>query len=132
MICINFASTYTKENEQQDQLRLNILSRYKYLITIVVGVAIVGFIDDNSLMRRFKYDLQISELKDEIKAYNQKNEAIVRRLRAVQRNHKEIEKIARERYFMKADDEDIFVLSTDRQPGVDESAETNDYDETAQ
>ena len=33
---------------------------------------------------------------------------------------------------MKADDEDIFVLSTDRQPGVDESAETNDYDETAQ
>lgn len=111
---------------------LNILSRYKYLITIVVGVAVVGFIDDNSLMRRFKYDLQISELKDEIKAYNQKNEAIVRRLRAVQRNHKEIEKIARERYFMKADDEDIFVLSTDRQPGVDESDETNDYDETAQ
>ena len=50
----------------------------------------------------------------------------------MQRNHKEIEKIARERYFMKADDEDIFVLSTDRQPGVDESAETNDYDETAQ
>ena len=41
---------------------LNILSRYKYLITIVVGVAVVGFIDDNSLMRRFKYDLQILAL----------------------------------------------------------------------
>ena len=108
----------------------NLLSRYKYLITIVVGVAVVGFIDDNSLLRRFKYDLQISELKDEIKAYNQKNEAIVRRLRAVQRNPKAIEKIARERYFMKADDEDIFVLSTDRQAEADGGVETTDNNET--
>ena len=29
-------------------------------------------------------------------------------------NPKAIEKIARERYFMKADDEDIFVLSDDQ------------------
>ncbi len=101
---------------------LSLLSRYKYIITIVVGVAVVGFIDDNSLLRRFKYDLQISELRDEIKAYNQKNEAIVRQLRAVQRNPKAIEKIARERYFMKADDEDIFVLSTDRQPDAETGA----------
>ncbi len=110
-------------------LVLSLLSRYKYVITIVVGVGVVGFIDDNSLLRRFKYDLQISELRDEIKAYNQKNEAIVRQLRAVQRNPKAIEKIARERYFMKADDEDIFVLSTDRQPDADERPDNNDYDE---
>ncbi len=108
----------------------NLLSRYKYLITIVVGVVVVGFVDDNSLLQRFRYDLQISELKDEIKAYDKKNEAIVRRLRAVQRNPKAIEKIARERYFMKADDEDIFVLSTDRQAEADGVAETTDNDET--
>ncbi len=113
-------------------LVLSLLSRYKYIITIVVGVAVVGFIDDNSLLRRFKYDLQISELKDEIKAYRQKNEAIVRQLRAVQRNPKAIEKIARERYFMKADDEDIFVLSTDRQPDAGDQPDNSDYDETAQ
>jgi cell division protein FtsB len=35
-------------------------------------------------------------------------------------NPKEIEKIARERYFMKAEDEDIFVLSDDdeKQEGI--------------
>ncbi len=112
---------------------LSLLSRYKYVITVVVGVAVVGFIDDNSLLHRFKYDLQISELRDEIKAYNQKNEAIVRQLRGIQHNPKAIEKIARERYFMKADDEDIFVLSTDQQPdGADGLSETSDDDETAQ
>ena len=111
---------------------LSLLSRYNYVITVVVGVAVVGFIDDNSLLHRFKYDLQISELRDEIKAYNQKNEAIVRQLRGIQHNPKAIEKIARERYFMKADDEDIFVLSTDRQPDADGLVDNSDNDETAQ
>jgi cell division protein FtsB len=32
-------------------------------------------------------------------------------------NPKAIKKIARERYFMKADDEDIFVLSDDEKTG---------------
>ena len=110
---------------------LKILARYKYPITIVLGVVFVGFADDNSLLRKFKYDLQISELKDEIKAYNDRNEAIVARLRAVQRNPKAIEKIARERYFMKADDEDIFVLSTDRQTDADGTAESNNNNNEA-
>lgn len=91
----------------------NLLSRYKYLITIVVGVALVGFIDENSFLRRIQYDLQISQLKDEIRKYNDRNEAAAKELRSIRHDPKAIEKIARERYFMKADDEDIYVLSTD-------------------
>lgn len=91
----------------------NLLSRYKYLITIVVGVALVGFVDENSFLRRIQYDLQISQLKDEIRKYNDRNEAAAKELRSIRHDPKAIEKIARERYFMKADDEDIYVLSTD-------------------
>ena len=36
------------------------------------------------------------------------------RLSEIDRNPAAIEKIARERYFMKADDEDVFVLSDDQ------------------
>lgn len=108
------------------------MSRYKYIITIVVGVAVVGFIDDNSFMRRVKYDVQISELQDEIKVYNQRNEATMHQLREIQKNPRAIEKIARERYFMKADDEDIFVLSTDQQTDDGSQAETDNSDETNQ
>jgi cell division protein FtsB len=39
-------------------------------------------------------------------------------------NPKAIEKIARERYFMKADDEDVFVLSDDVKPEGEKIHET--------
>ena len=94
-----------------------ILFHYKYLITVVVGVAIVGFLDSDSYLQRVKYELQINQLKDEIKKYN---EQTTKELRTIRDNPRAIEKIARERYLMKADDEDIFVLSTDLQAGEDE------------
>lgn len=97
-----------------------ILSHYKYLITVVVGVAIVGFLDSDSYLQRVKYELQINQLKDEIKKYNEQNEKTTKELHTIRDNPRAIEKIARERYLMKADDEDIFVLSTDLQAGEDE------------
>ena len=92
---------------------LNFLSHYKYLITIVVGLLIVGVFDENSFRMRVKYQLQINELKDQIKKYETMNRVDTRKLQELRRNPKSIEKIAREDYFMKANDEDIFVLSTD-------------------
>ena len=87
---------------------LSAVARHKYLITIVIG-----FIDENSFMQRVKYDIQISGLKEEIKKYNAINDSANTQLEKLKRNPRYIEKIARERYFMKADDEDIFVISTD-------------------
>ena len=73
----------------------------------------VGFVDENSYMRRVQYDLRISELKAEIQRYRLESEQSTMALDELRRNPKAIEKIARERYFMKADDEDIYVLSDD-------------------
>lgn len=91
----------------------NFIAHYKYLIVIVVGVLIVGVFDENSFRQMVMYDLRISELKEEIETYRAKYEADNKQLRELRGNPKAIEKIAREIYFMKADDEDIFVLSTD-------------------
>lgn len=91
----------------------NIIRQFKYIIVIVLGIAIVGFIDDNSFVQRMKYEYQIENLKAEIEEYTKEYEADSKRLRELNRNPNEISKIARERYFMKADDEDIFVLSDD-------------------
>ncbi len=109
-----------------------VLSRYKYLITIVVGVAVVGFIDENSYMKRIQYDLQIGQMKEEIRKYNIQNEQSTRALDELKRNPKAIQKIARERYFMKADDEDIYVLSSDRQVSDGMQATTKEIDEATQ
>ena len=92
------------------------ISHYKYLVVIVLGVIIVGFIDENSFMRRIQLELQISDLQSKIEKYNKQYENDSRQLREIRQNPKAIEKIARERYFMKADDEDIYVLSDDEKP----------------
>lgn len=105
------------------------LAHYKYAIVIVVGVAYVGFIDDDSILQLIKYNLTAAELQDDIQIYNSRNEAATKELRELRTNPKSIEKIARERYFMKADDEDIYVLSDDPQPD-DGSTDINLPDET--
>lgn len=91
------------------------VSRFKYLIVVVIGVAVVGFLDNNSIMRHLQYKLQISDLQNEIDRYNAQSDEAVKVLRRLKSNPKSIEKIAREQYFMKADNEDVYVLSTDEQ-----------------
>ena len=91
------------------------IAHYKYVIVIVLGIVLVGFVDDNSFVQRVKYDLQISELKDQIKAYDETHAKNAEALHELKRDPKTIEKIAREKYFMKTDDEDVFVLSDDVQ-----------------
>ncbi len=89
------------------------LSHYKYLIVIIAGILVVGAIDDNSIYQHVKYQIQIHNLRTEIEKYTNQYQADSKQLREMRKGTKAYEKIARERYFMKADDEDIFVLSTD-------------------
>ena len=94
----------------------NFLGHYKYLIVVVLGCVMVGFLDDNSMLRRLQLQMQINDLEEEIEKYRSMNDADTKQLRDLQRDPRAVEKIARERYFMKADDEDIFVLSDDLSP----------------
>lgn len=85
----------------------------KYCVVIVVAVVIVGFVGENSLWAHYRNKQKISELEEEIDRYRQCYEKDQEQLRRLDKDPKAIEKIARERYFMKEDDEDIFVLSDD-------------------
>jgi cell division protein FtsB len=91
---------------------------------LIIGILIVGVLDENSFYQRVKYELQIEDLETKIAEYNAQYERDEAQLRELRRNPKAITKIARERYFMKADDEDIFVLSDDLQPVNSEDNET--------
>lgn len=88
----------------------------KYWIVIILGVLIVGFVDENSLLQHARNRMQIRELNEQIETYNARYEHDEQQLKELRRNPKAITKIAREKYFMKADDEDIFVLSDDEKP----------------
>ena len=94
---------------------LNFIGRKKYLIVVILGVLLVGFVGDNSILKHVQNRMEIRAMQSEIDAYNSQYEKDEHTLKELQRNPKAITKIARERYFMKADDEDIFVLSDDKQ-----------------
>jgi len=83
---------------------------------IIIGVLITVVIDENSVMQRVKLEMQIQDLKEQIADFNTQYEQDQAKLKDLRRNPRAITKIARERYFMKADDEDIFVLSDDITP----------------
>ena len=85
----------------------------KYAVVCIVGVLIVGFLDENSVWSHMKNRQRIDELTEEKAQYNADYQRDQAKIRDLDRNPKAMEKIARERYFMKADDEDIFVLSDD-------------------
>lgn len=99
------------------------LRRFKYIVVVVVAVPLLTVIGENSLLQRYKYSRQISELQEELE--RQENQFLKDSLRLVEleRHPEEIRKIARERYFMKADDEDIFILSDEIEGVEDETAE---------
>ncbi len=85
----------------------------KYVVVCVAGVLIVGFLDENSVWSHMKNMQRIDELKEEKAHYNESYRRDQAQIRELDRNPKAMEKIARERYFMKTDDEDIFILSDD-------------------
>jgi cell division protein FtsB len=58
--------------------------------------------------------MRISELKDEIGHYEDEYRRDQNQIHQLQSNTKAMEKVARERFFMKTDEEDIFVLSDDQ------------------
>lgn len=86
---------------------------FKYAVVSIVGVLLVGFLDDNSMWSHIKNLQRIDELMAEKERYNAEFRRDQAQIKELERNPKAIEKIARERYFMKADNEDIFILSDD-------------------
>ena len=59
------------------------IRRRKYLITVVAFAVIIGFLDENSLVRRFGYEREISQLKEEIESTGR----LRREYQASQRNN---------------------------------------------
>ncbi|MEY8684952.1 septum formation initiator family protein [Bacteroides sp. AN502(2024)] len=86
------------------------ICRRKYLITVVTFAVIIGFLDENSLIRRFGYEREISQLKEEIEKYRADYEENTQRLNEISTNPDAIEQIAREKYLMKKPNEDIYVF----------------------
>lgn len=98
----------------------------KYGLVFVIGVALIGFVGSNSILGHYQNKAKIDELKAEIEHYEDIYRHDQNQIHQMQSSKKEMERVARERYFMKTADEDIFVLSDDQR----DYQEQNAYHET--
>ena len=86
------------------------MKHHKGLIFVVFFVVQISFLDHNSLLERYRVGRQKRELAAELEKYRQIYSADTRELHALENDPRAIERIARERYFMKAADEDVYVV----------------------
>lgn len=86
------------------------IGRHKYWITLLVFGVIIGFLDENSVIRRIGYAREIVRMQTEIEEYQAEYEENTRRLKELTANPEAIEQIAREKYLMKKPNEDIYVF----------------------
>ena len=91
----------------------NFLCRFKYWVIFGFAVLIIGFVDENSILNRSQRWQTIAELRREISDYESRFEAASRMIESLDKEPGKLEQLAREKYFMKREDEDIFVFNED-------------------
>ncbi len=89
--------------------------KLKYVIALAVFIIAIGFVGESSIVKRIGQQQEISRLKGEIDEYNRKFEQDRKTLHALKNDPQAIREVARGRYFMKTDDEDIFIVEDEEE-----------------
>lgn len=82
----------------------------KYLLTSIVLAVWVVFFDKNDVFNQIEFKRQVKALQEERNYYYNEITNISSDLKELTTNPKTLEKFAREKYYMKRDNEEIFVL----------------------
>ncbi len=86
------------------------MKRHKYLVVLIAFTIHVTFFDENNLITRFRNKMTISKLQKEISYYKHEYEKSSKMIESINEDPRSFEKIARERYMMKKDNEDIYII----------------------
>lgn len=82
----------------------------KYLIALTAFVVWIMFFDDNNLRQHQQNLHELALLQEQVSFYKHKIEADKRKLIELQTNDENLEKFAREQFFMKKANEEIYVI----------------------
>jgi cell division protein FtsB len=90
--------------------RLLDLFRNKYFLAIVAFTVWMLFFDKNDIIAQYEYSMQLRKLKQEKDFYSKETASVKKDLKELDSNLNTAEKFAREKYFMKKANEDVFVI----------------------
>lgn len=81
-----------------------------YWLVIIVFLVLTLTLGDSSLYKRYTYDQKIRSLEKEIKHYQKEIEINSKKLNDLHTDKEGLERFAREEYFMKKPNEDVFII----------------------
>ena len=84
--------------------------RNKYLFSVLFFIVWLSFFDKNDFISQYTYRKQLTGLRAEKQYYLDEIKKNKEDFRNLMGNPANLEKFAREKYFMKKDDEDIFLI----------------------
>lgn len=90
--------------------RLLYVLRNKYFLVTVAFITWLLFFDRNDLMLQYEYRTQLNKLQEEKEFYTAETEKVKKDLEELTTNRDKLEKFAREKYLMKKDNEDVFII----------------------
>jgi cell division protein FtsB len=84
--------------------------RNKYITASLLFFVWICFFDRNDLISEMKLVFKINKLKVERTYYQKQTDLARENLKELQTNPENLEKFAREKYLMKKDNEDVYVI----------------------
>ena len=83
----------------------------RYAITILVFLIFLLFFDQNNILTQYSYREQLNKLESEKEYFNQEITRTRKELEELTKNPATLEKFAREKYYMKKENEEVFVFT---------------------
>ncbi len=90
--------------------KILLILKNKYLLTIIGLLVWVIFFDKNDLGTQLELRQQVKQLEKERNYFSQEISVITSDIKELTTNPNTLEKFAREKYLMKRNNEDIFVI----------------------
>ncbi|MEP6467258.1 MAG: septum formation initiator family protein [Parafilimonas sp.] len=84
--------------------------RNKYLIALSAFIVLMLFIDHNDIFVQMEHQRQLKSLMTSKQFYQQQIDQTRKNLADLQNNSAALEKYAREKFFLKRDNEDVFIV----------------------
>ena len=84
--------------------------RNKYIVTIIIFIVWIIFFDDYNLIKQKKIQKQVNDLVKQKNFYSSERIKDSTELYNLKNNKEQQEKFARERFLMKKDNEEIFII----------------------
>ena len=92
---------------------LSAILRNKYLLTITVFAVWMLFFDTNDLVSQYQLRKKVRDLEDKKGYFTEKIEEVNKDRRELMSNPQLLEKFAREKYLMKRQGEEVFIIVDD-------------------